>query len=295
MPPSPSWLDTAPMNDTSGVVDVSWFRQPYFWYRIFKYSVYCLLAYDTWLFFLEDFAASAQMYAGGVSWGNVVEAYSATFDTFAWVVLLLMFELETAVFSDDSLRGWLKWALSGLRLACYVFISYSFYGYAVKHGLVTNLVPVSLGDICSLIGSDYTYVNTLDEYLPLTPDVCSLMQGQPLQQIAGTQIIGTPPQLELAKWLALTDIINAGDWLVVVFILEIEVWLQLRNKLSDRLMIVNKVVKTVLYTTLFACAIYWGIYGDFLDFWDAFLWLVAFIFIEMNIFEWREEVQAETA
>jgi hypothetical protein len=35
--------------------------------------------------------------------------------------------------------------------------------------------------------------------------------------------------------------------------------------------------------------------GDFLDFWDAFLWLVAFIFIEMNIFTWHSEVEEEKA
>jgi hypothetical protein len=27
------------------------------------------------------------------------------------------------------------------------------------------------------------------------------------------------------------------------------------------------------------------------DFWDAFLWLVAFVFIEMNIFQWQREVR----
>jgi hypothetical protein len=39
-------------------------------------------------------------------------------------------------------------------------------------------------------------------------------------------------------------------------------------------------------------AIYWGIKGDFVDFWDAFLWLVAFVFIELNVFEWRRESKA---
>ena len=33
---------------------------------------------------------------------------------------------------------------------------------------------------------------------------------------------------------------------------------------------------------------YWGILGDFLDFWDAFMWLVAFVFIELNIFQWQQ-------
>ena len=36
---------------------------------------------------------------------------------------------------------------------------------------------------------------------------------------------------------------------------------------------------------------YWGFVGDFLDFWDAFLWLVAFVFIELNIFQWQVETE----
>ena len=57
---------------------------------------------------------------------------------------------------------------------------------------------------------------------------------------------------------------------------------------------VSKGIKVFLYGTLFAAAVYWGLEGDFLDFWDALLWLVAFIFIELNIFEWSEEVKQET-
>jgi len=48
----------------------------------------------------------------------------------------------------------------------------------------------------------------------------------------------------------------------------------------------------VLYSILFAAAAYWGLLGDFLDFWDAFMWLVAFVFIEMNIFQWQAETSS---
>ena len=54
------------------------------------------------MFFQEDLAASAETFGDTVTWRNVVEAYSATIDTLAWVVLLLLFELETAVIDDDS-------------------------------------------------------------------------------------------------------------------------------------------------------------------------------------------------
>ena len=54
-------------------------------------------------------------------------------------------------------------------------------------------------------------------------------------------------------------------------------------------------MKFVLYSTLLLAAIYWGFKGGFLDFWDAFLWLVAFVFIEMNVFEWRAADHAALA
>lgn len=263
------------------------------WYRAFKYAIYCLLAVNVWLFFLEDSGGSAQTFSNGISWRNLVEAYSATVDTFAWVILLLLFELETAVISDEKLKGSLKTVLMAVRGVCYFFICYSFYGYVVKYGLVTNLVPFQVNDVCSLIGTGYTYVDDLDDYFPLTPEVCAAMQNQPLQQIVGTQIIGTEERLALTQRLAITDIVNAGDWLIIVALLETEVWLQVRGLLSKGLLKATAIAKGVLYSVLLACAIYWGIDGEFLDFWDAFLWLVAFVFIEMNIFHWQEETAAE--
>lgn len=262
-------------------------------YRVFKYSIYCFLAYNIWLFFLDEFSASTQLFSDGVSWRNIIEAYSATIDTFAWVVLLLLFELETAVIPDEKLQGPLKWVLINLRGICYLFIFFAFYGYVTKYGIVTNLAPFTIADICSLVGTDFTYAQTLDDYLPLTSDVCNAMQGASLQQIVGTQIIGTPEQFSLLYSLAVTDIVNAANWLVIVAVLEGEVWLQINGRLSDRLLRANKYLKGFLYTILFACAAYWGIDGGFLDFWDAILWLVAFIFIEMNIFEWQAETAAE--
>lgn len=262
-------------------------------YRIFKYSIYCFLAYNTWLFFLDDFSSSTQLFSNGVSWRNIMEAYSATIDTFAWVILLLLFELETAVIADEKLEGPLKWVLITLRGICYLFIFFAFYGYVIKYGVVTNLASFTIADICSLVGTDFTYAQTLDEYLPITPDVCNAMQGASLQKIAGTQIIGTQEQLSLVYSLAVTDIINAADWLVIVAVLEGEVWLQINGRLSDRLLRANKYLKGFLYTILFGCAAYWGIDGGFLEFWDAILWLAAFIFIEMNIFEWQAETAAE--
>ncbi len=94
------------------------------------------------------------------------------------------------------------------------------------------------------------------------------------------------------RYLAWVDVINAAVWLLVVLVLEIDVRLQEHNRYEGLALISSNAIKVLLYFLLLLAAIYWGFKGDFVDFWDAFLWLVAFVFIELNVFEWRQEEQA---
>ncbi len=269
--------------------------KPHTVFRAFKYTIYTLLLWNVFLFFQEDLAASAQTFGDSVSWRNVVEAYSATIDTAAWLILLLLFELETAVIDDDKLKGNLKWLFTGIRGVSYFFILYAFYGYCYKYSVINNLVPFSIPDLCALIGTEFTWVSGLDEYLPIDEAACLAMQGESLLRIEGTSIIATEAGMQGALWMGWVDIINAADWLVIVVLLEVEVFLQIRERLTTKMIRIGRWAKGVLYGTLFLAAAYWGVEGDFLDFWDAFLWLLAFIFIEMNIFQWQEETEEEHA
>lgn len=259
-------------------------------YTLFKYLVYLALAINLIFFFQDDLAASAETFSQGVSWHNVVEAYSATIDTAAWVVLLLLFELETAVIPDDRLEGGLKQVFLVIAAVCYFFIVYSFYGYLEKFLMVSDVVPFTT-DACELVATDWNYVVTLDEYPPIDRAACEVLQGQELVRISGQEIIATVEAQRKAWGLALVDVVNSATWLIIVVLLQIEVWLQSRGELSTRLLRAGKYVKGFFYAMLFVCAAYWGVEGSFVDFWDAFLWLVAFIFIELNIFQWHEETE----
>ncbi len=256
-------------------------------YRAFKYTIYCLLALNIYLFFREEFGSAQEVFGGSLSLGQLTEAFSATIDTAAWVVLLLLFELETAVIPDEKLKGNLKWVLLGVRTVSYAFIVWAFYGYCAKYGYLVQTVPFPAQDLCSLVGTGFTWVDDLDQYPVLDAAACAALQGQELLRIEGTQ--------SAIQHLALIDIINAADWLIIVVLLEAEVLLQLRGLLTERRLRVAKTVKGVLYGTLLFCAVYWGLLGDFLDFWDAFLWLVAFILIELNIFQWHGETEGRAS
>jgi hypothetical protein len=264
-------------------------------FRVFKfakYLVYALLSFNIYLFLQEELLALSFTFADGIELGQIVQAFSATIDTAAWVVLLLMFELETAALDDENIHGAVKWGLHGLRGICYIALLYAFTGYYQELVALYQLVPLGLTDACSLVGGDYSVLLDLDDYVALDAVNCATL-GEQVYTVAGFDILADSETLRSAQILAWVDVINAADWILVVIVLEVEVRLQLRGDLSDQVMNATKVIKLILYAILFLCAGYWGYAGDFLDFWDASLWLFAFIFIELNVFEWQYETDRE--
>ncbi len=264
-------------------------------YRAFtlvKTIVYALLCFNTYLFLQEELQALDFTFAGGIEPGQIIQSFSATIDTAAWVVLLLLFELETSVLDDSRLHGWLKWILHGVRGLCYIAVGYAFSGYYAELATLYNVTPLPGGDACSLVGQHFSMLVDLDEYVPVNANNC-LSAGSELYRINGFDIIADAETLRPAQYLAWVDVFNSAAWLGVVVVLEIEVRLQLRGILSGKIMGINKFFKLLSYAILLCAAVYWGIDGDFLDFWDACLWLFAFIFIEMNVFEWQYETSQE--
>jgi hypothetical protein len=260
-------------------------------YQSFKYLVYTLLAINVYLFFSEEWLASKVIFASGITLENVVEAFSSTIDTGAWLVLLLLFELETYVIDDDKLTGTTKWALHGVRAFCYLFILYSLYGYMTKVGLISQFSPLQITDLCTL-ANEWTFMKTLNVYNEFTKETCHslFIIGKEYYSHDGYKIITDANTLSNVKALAWVDVINASAWVSVVVMLEIDVHTQLGNISSKLWERYNLFVKVTVYSVLFIAAVYWGVTGNFLEFWDAFLWIVAFVLIEMNMFEWQAEI-----
>jgi hypothetical protein len=268
-------------------------------YNAFKYTVYALLMFNIVLFFQEELLATEQTFSQGINLVDVIQGFAATIDTAAWVLLLLLFELETSVLDDDTLRRTnVKVTFIGLRIFSYGFVGYAFYGYFSKMLLTYNISPFVVDDLCAMVGQGYAGIVTLDEYPLLDTDSCAVLADQTLFKLNGQQILGNTSDWVDIQWLAWLDVINSATWVAVVVILEVDVWLQLRGRLQGGLVSASRIIKILLYSILFSAAAYWGLLGDFLDFWDAFMWLVAFVFVEMNLFQWQvetSEVIAEDA
>ena len=265
-------------------------------YQLFKYTVYGLLTLNIYLFFIEEWAAAPHRFSDGIVLTDIIIGFAATIDTAAWVVLLLMFELETYALADHHFTPRVTFSLHGLRVICYGFILYAFYGYVTKLIFLLGIAPApGIVDLCSLTADQWAYAVDLDEYVAITKANCGALTSS-------TTFFGFPEMNAVVDQagrtdiirLAWVDVINAGVWILVVIVLEIDVRLQERGLLSGIAQRISNASKYILYSLLFLAAVYWGVKGDFVDFWDAFLWLVAFIFIEMNVVEWQHESAGKT-
>lgn len=267
-------------------------------YQIFrwvKYLTYALLSLNIWLFFAEEIDSARFAIATGEEVAMGIQLFSATLDTLAWVILLLLFELETAVIPDDRLRGSLRFVIHGVRMLCTLAIVMAFLGY---FGEWRTLLPSELlmGDACTRASEGWAYMVKLDDFVPLTAENCGQF-GADTRLVSGLDnVIASPAGLLEGQRLALVDVINSAAWILVVILLEIEVRLLTRWGGGSRPMAnVANSLKIMLYATLVVAAIYWGFKGDFLDFWDAALWLFAFVFIELNVFEWQQEIRDQVS
>ncbi len=264
-------------------------------FRWVKYATYALLSLNIWFFFAEEIASARFAIETGEDVAMGIQLFSATLDTLAWVILLLLFELETAVIPDDRLRGGLRYGIHGVRMLCTLAIVMAFLGYFGEWQTLLPSEPL-IGEACSRVSEGWSVMVKLDDFVPLTAENCVQFGGDTRLVSGLEQVLASPAGLLEGQRLALVDVINSAAWILVVILLEIEVRVLTRWGGASRQMarIANS-FKVVLYATLVVAAIYWGFKGDFLDFWDAALWLFAFVFIELNVFEWQQEIRDQTA
>ena len=261
------------------------------WFNIFKYSVFALLGFNAVQYFLQDYAASQQVFGAELQWSQVVEAYAVTIDTLSWIMLLFMFDLETSVLSRDVLKKpEITWIIGGIKALCYGFIVYALYGYVIRLLGILAFEPSEILDLCAHMSDDLVFMNSLDLFSTVDAENCaSLVSGDTLYRDPAKNRIADIKTLSASQDLALTDVINASTWVLIVIILEADDWIKSRFETDVRLAMALNFAKVTLYSFLLGCAIFWGFSGVILDFWDAFLWIVAFAFIELNVFDYRDK------
>jgi len=260
-------------------------------YMLLKYGVYVALLANVFLFLVEEIDSAGAMNASVIGVASFFQIFSTTIDTAAWLALLIFFELETYVLSDNTLRGGTGRVIHVVRALCLATISIACWGYFAEFAGLLGVSSVN-ASTCGAIDSSWSVLVNLDRFESLTIDPC--LTGDWVALTNYERVIASPESYQRAVILAAVDFINSAAWILIVVVLELEVRAVLAS--SGRTFLgqaIIKPTKAFLYLVLFMAAVYWGFEDDFLDFWDAVLWLFAFFVIERNVASWRQETAAD--
>ena len=257
-------------------------------YTSFKYAVYALLLINTFYFFEINSAAESATFANGVSFADLIVAYADGIDSLAWLLLLLVFEIETSYEPSERHRHWVAPLIGAATVLLWAIIVYAFYGYVGGLDMVRGFTVYAGAQPCSLAGSGAQFAVTLDDYIALDAENCrQLVSG--VQYNADLDMFATPENLALISRLNWTDVVNAGTWIVLGLLIEFDIFLRVTHRATPERLRVLHLVQFPLWTVLVVAVLYWWALGDPIEAWDAFLWIACFFFIELNMMAKHEE------
>lgn len=262
--------------------------------QVIKWTVYIGLLINFGFYFIEELGISGHTLHSGSTFLDWTTAFATTFDELAWFVLLFVFELETYVLSDAALKPKVVRTFQVLRVISYVFLAHTIYAWGdevVK--LETLQADPQITGLCQLVDAEMSFTRN-NKYIDISVENCErLANGQlfyPIENSVYTDAAG----LVTANKLAWIDLVEAITWLLILFTIELALWLQERDITGGKLMMVSFAGKG-LYALLFGAAIYWAYKGHWWWTWDELLWIFGFFAIEHNMKQWREEINEEEA
>ncbi len=259
---------------------------------IFKCVVYSALCFTSYQFLMEDYVAAQLILNESSSWADVINIFSVSIDTLAWLALLVAFELETSRFGSQWITEKGKHLLSVVSIACYLIIVYALVGYIGKMLMLSSVEPL-LENPCAAVG-EYLLIVDMDEYESLTKERCSTVSVESLNKLSGKNIVFEPEIYRKVVGLAWASVINSLAWILVVAVIQFEILIQAKDRLKEMTRRSSYWLKAGLYLTLLLVASFWGVVGSIVDFLDAVLWLSGFLIIELNIFNFsRPDYQAD--
>lgn len=257
-----------------------------------KWTVYTLLIVNFFFYVLDDMELARHSLHEGGSFLQWTTTFATTIDELAWFMLLFLFELETYVLSDKAFKGITGPLIHGVRFVCYAFIAHTIYAFSGEVLALGQAVPLAgISDLCQLANQGVSYSYNL-VYTVVDQSNCSgLASGSEFFPVDSDLLVTDIAGMEISLWLAWIDLVEAVVWLLIVFLIEFMVTLHNRDISSGPLITLGAVAKPALYGILLLLSVYWGVQGHWLFVWDELIWIGGFIAIEMNVVEWRDELQ----
>ena len=258
---------------------------------LIKLAIYTLLFVNFILYIRDDWQIAVHTMRNGGSFLDWTAAFATTIDETAWLMLILMFELETYLLSDEILDGPVTRVIHVTRFVCYLFLCHSLYAYGIAVYDLSQVTPIlDITNLCQLANADISYAVNL-EYTLLNQGNCAALSSASQFFFIDPDLVVTDTSgLTVERNLAWIDLLEVVFWLCILFTIELIVRLQERGITKGTLLTSVNISKLLFYLMLWVAIAYWIYKGHFMFAWDEFVWIVGFFMIELNVVEWRNEI-----
>ncbi len=261
--------------------------------QVIKIAVYALLLVNFVFYVLDDIEYASHSMRNGGSLLDWTRIFATSIDVFAWITILLLFELETYALADQvRSRPGMKRLFRVVRLLLYPFLAHSVYAYGIIYwDLMQAEIVAGVSNLCQLVAADVTFVRNL-ELTRLTLENCGgLSVAGRFFYVEPGLVVSDAMGLALEQRLALADLLEVIAWLLILLTIEVMVRLQDRSTTRGSLVRLMKSTKLVLYPVLCGIAAWWVTLGHYYFAWDEVIWVIGYLTIEANMTEWKREIE----
>jgi hypothetical protein len=288
-------MNASPVSRRPPVLSIKRFLYPLLGHpktkQTLKWIVYSALVINTGFYFQDDYQSMVGALPDDASLLDFVFQFSTTIDMVAWLGLVFLLELETYTIEDHDWNDWVGRLIHGLRLICYLMILNSAVGYTAE-ALETfdPQIAEGVGSMCDIADQGIYAQTSANEYPEVTSENCAAISvGAPYYTLADEEAVVAAAVVPHLQYMGVLDIINAFVWIIVVLLIELEVFLQSNDRFSSRTLGIARQMKTGLYLILIANCVQWLVNNYYLYAWDSFLWIFGFWAIELNLAEWEKD------
>ncbi len=261
--------------------------------QLVKWTIYVLLLINFLYYFLEEIEIASHTLRNGGSFLDWTREFATSIDELGWFGLLFMFELETYALSDEAMENKsVRWAVHGFRLIFYVLLAHTVLARVTTIVDFRQVVEATeVTNLCQLTEQKISFGENLHYTIIDQANCAGLSRGNTFYYL-DPSVITDSDGYRMERKHIWVDMIDAVVWLLVVWAIELAVWLQNRDISHGRLMLITHTAK-IFYAVLFIHAGFWAYAGHWVYAWDQFLWIAGFWVIEMNLSEWRDDIREE--
>ena len=213
-----------------------------------------------------------------LSWG---QTFYTTIDYTGWLLLVALFQLQKDSPESEKMKSGKVWALGSATLLGFLLLGLALYLNVLEVAYYDEYVLHPSDEVCMEQDEPRYFLNQEQMYQLVTPENCAaLAAGSVLRHPVDSSLVEAGNRIA-GKRLELVNVFNTAAWLALVFTFQFRLLIQRVRPHWDATLNWIDRAKAFFYLLLFASALYWFYGGTWVDAWDAFLWLFAFLTLEL--------------